>query len=137
MTANALSSCFSLEFEEGGNIRGGSGSWSLDPSCFLMSLMSFLPSGYRGCIRTHGEHVLEQVLQLAPLDLEWEVDGLLLCGIAGATTTGLSWSEGYWNSLSCCHKAYVPLLVITVQDAWACRASAPCPSWRSSQTPSQ
>jgi hypothetical protein len=26
MTANALSSCFSLEFEEGGNIRGGSGS---------------------------------------------------------------------------------------------------------------
>jgi hypothetical protein len=46
--------------------------------------------GYRGCIRTHGEHVLEQVLQLAPLDLEWEVDGLLLCGIAGATTTGLS-----------------------------------------------
>ena len=22
--------------------------------------------GYRGCIRTHGEHVLEQVLQLAP-----------------------------------------------------------------------
>jgi hypothetical protein len=34
------------------------------------------------CIGAHRKHVLEQVLHLAPLDLEWEEDNLLLLGLA-------------------------------------------------------
>lgn len=38
--------------------------------------------GHGHYIEAHRKHVLEQVLHLAPLDLEWEEDNLLLLGLA-------------------------------------------------------